>query len=297
MFAGALNPFAPGPRALSKASAASYAKQVRRQAAAPPPAHGTPTRTPKTPARISLDAPMPRGGSPWDNMPSSPLEPTPGAEATVLAYGRRGTLEWACAQERVRRGSVGAADGLDGALLGLGAAKRKRDAEGRSLRGHKKTKSFGAGGAEDALPVRVAVDGNVSGKAGGARALGPARSLGSGPEPGHVGVGAKSPTLSDAVEGRLVKTVLDEGDARAGEDTDEEDVHEAITPLSSLGGDSDAFWTAPGSRVPVSDTAAPSVSVSPAVDGKDVKPVPAVAERDDELMSAALVLCGLGRRG
>jgi hypothetical protein len=71
------------------------------------------------------------------------------------------------------------------------------------------------------------------------------------------------------------------GDANDDDDdeTDEEDPHEAITPMGSLIGDTgnDVFWDAR------------SVAAKRAIDAKPKDP-------ESELMDAALLLCGLGRK-
>ena len=64
------------------------------------------------------------------------------------------------------------------------------------------------------------------------------------------------------------------------DETDEEDFHEAITPMGSLIGDagSDVFWDAR------------SVAVRAAANNQKRK------DPERELMDAALLLCGLGRK-
>jgi hypothetical protein len=64
------------------------------------------------------------------------------------------------------------------------------------------------------------------------------------------------------------------------DETDEEDFHEAITPMGSLIGDarSDVFWNAR------------SVAVRAAANNQKRK------DPERELMDAALLLCGLGRK-
>ena len=72
----------------------------------------------------------------------------------------------------------------------------------------------------------------------------------------------------------------DTNDDDNDDETDEEDPHEAITPMGSLLGDagSDVFWDAT------------SVSAKRASNMEKPK------DSESELMDAALLLCGLGRK-
>jgi hypothetical protein len=84
------------------------------------------------------------------------------------------------------------------------------------------------------------------------------------------------------VEKRAGRAGRHRGDANHDDDdeTDEEDLHEAITPIGSLIGDAggDVFWNAR------------SVAAKSAT--KLEKP----KDTESELMDAALLLCGLGRK-
>jgi len=204
-------------------------------------------------------------------MPSSPLADSPRTrEAGMVAFGRKGTLEWACAQARVghrRRGS----DDADAASLG--GAKRKRIPSGQSLNnslsGRKKAKSFSAGSRAGEPTTESS------------RLL---------------GLGAKRPTAEQLGRGHErggKKALLDESDARLGEETEEEDEHEAITPMGSLNGE--AVWAVPRRRTTPPPPPQPEKARAKTLDKPEVAPT--VTGPDDELMSAALVLCGLGRRG
>jgi hypothetical protein len=82
---------------------------------------------------------------------------------------------------------------------------------------------------------------------------------------------------------RLVekRTVPRRDDADEDDDeTDEEEAHEALTPMASLIADtsSDVFWDAT------------SVTANPITNNEKPK------DPENELMDAALLLCGLGRK-
>ncbi|KAI0310537.1 hypothetical protein OF83DRAFT_1227976 [Amylostereum chailletii] len=245
-------------------------------------------------------------GGLWDNMPSSPLAPESpecgrpwGREKGMVEYGRRGTLEWACARERVKRaqseetdaaGDAGA-DG-DGLGLGLGLGGEKMDVDGdedERAGGDAKTAQATTARDEDEdedepLPgtAKRARTTRARTRLESAKKQQKQQATRTAPSTATTATTAKAEAKATGKGQRTTTRAQTQPRApgpvvAAGEDTEEDDAHEAITPLGSL---SDALWGAPAPSAPKRPRRAPVAD----------------EDRDEELMSAALVLCGLAGR-
>ncbi|CAA7264911.1 unnamed protein product [Cyclocybe aegerita] len=219
------------------------------------------TAAPRTPSRRHN-----LSGAIWDSMPSSPLAPPISPPAReFIDFGKnaktRRTLEWACAAARLAD-KDGYATGLGSGSASLGSAS----ASAGSASHHHRDREHRERGRERDHPHHH--HHRHTGSGGSSRR-----------DRGHTSSSRRESSARRLVrsEGSSASLTSMDFDAQ----TDEED-HEAITPPSTWG-KGDPRWTT-GERGGMNIMSLTSAAAAAGVE-------------DDDMLKAALALCGLGRRG